>query len=191
MTPLEKRTFRALWCPPRFTTLLFVAFDISSFFVQLVGGATAARAIRDKGLTDEERREKQNKGRSTMRLGLSLQLICFILFAVVGTRFILISRRWAGTPLRYGSGKVRWQRLNWTVNGAATLILVGLKRNRALLGVFSLADLVQIRTIYRMFEFSKVGEKPNYILSHEWLFWVLDGLPILSRYIQSLAIDLC
>lgn len=149
MTPREERTFKTLWCPPRFTTLLFVAFDIGSFFIQLMGAASAARAIRDKGLTDAERREKQDKGRSTMRVGLALQLICFILFAVVGTRFILISRRWAGTPLRYGPPHVRWERLNWAVNGAATLILVGLtrisilrscERNHHLLYALNLAD---------------------------------------------------
>lgn len=61
-----------------------------------------------------------------MRLGLVLQLICFVLFAVVAARFVILSRRWAGRPLRYGDPHVRWERLNWAVNAAAALILVGL-----------------------------------------------------------------
>jgi hypothetical protein len=82
-----------LWCPPRFVTLLFIAFDIDSFLIQLGGASSRARAIRDDKLTSEERREKQDSGRSIMRLGLILQLICFILFAFVGKRFVVISRR--------------------------------------------------------------------------------------------------
>ncbi|KAF2689013.1 RTA1-domain-containing protein [Lentithecium fluviatile CBS 122367] len=163
VTPTERRNFRTLWCPPRYVSLFFIAFDIGSFCIQFMGASAAASAVTDDKLSEEERREKSERGRSIMRVGLVLQLLCFMLFAVIGTRFIIISRRWAGTPPRYGRPYVRWERLNWAVNAAATLIL--------------------IRTVYRMFEFSKVDGASNYVLANEWLFWVLEGLPMLIALI--------
>ena len=51
--------------------------------------------MNDDSLSAEERRDKREKGLSVMRIGLGLQLICFALFAFVGARFLLVSRRWS------------------------------------------------------------------------------------------------
>ena len=125
VTPGEHRTFSTLWCPPSRVSLLFVAFDLASFFVQLLGASSSAQAMNDDSLSAEERRDKREKGLSVMRICLGLQLICFALFAFVGARFLVVSRRWGDRTLPYGDLHAKWEHLSWTVNGAATLILVG------------------------------------------------------------------
>lgn len=43
-----------------------------------------------------------------------------------------------------------------------------------------------MRTVYRLFEFAGARDAPGYILSHEWLFWVLEGLPMLGAWVSIL-----
>lgn len=125
VTPREHRTYRTLWCPPQRVSLFLVAFDLGSFLIQLLGAFSSAQAMQDKKLTEDERRDKREKGTTIMRIGLVLQVMCFVLFAVMGIRFLIVSRRWAGQALPYGDLHTMWKRLIWAVNVAATLILVG------------------------------------------------------------------
>ena len=124
VTPREHRTYRTLWCPPQRVSLFLVAFDLGSFLIQLLGASSSAQAMQDKKLTEDERRDKRETRLTIMRIGLVLQVACFVLFAVVGIRFLIVSRRWAGQPLPHGDPGSRWKRLIRAVNVAATLILV-------------------------------------------------------------------
>jgi hypothetical protein len=67
----------------------------------------------------------QELGISALKLGFALQLVCFGMFVVVSTRFLLVSRRWIRRVLRYSApaGASRSQ-LNWAVNIATPAITV-------------------------------------------------------------------
>ncbi|KAF2651334.1 RTA1-domain-containing protein, partial [Lophiostoma macrostomum CBS 122681] len=160
VAPVTERSFRVLWCPPRFITIFFVAFDLGSFFIQLIGASSVGSASLDKSLGASERDKRTRDGQSILKFGLVLQLICFGIFTVIGIRFIAISRRWSEIPLRHGAPHVQWQRLNWTVNISAFLIMV--------------------RAIYRIFDFTGNRGSPSYAQSHEWTFWLFDALPVLA-----------
>jgi|SRR3954469_21987178 len=122
---MEDRNTRTLWCPPHLITPIFVVFDLGAFFIQFLGACAVGAAYSSKELTAGQREEKMRKGRSALQLGLVLQLICFGLFAVVGTRLIVVSRRWLDKDVPYGAPRAQWRRLNWTVNVTATIIMVG------------------------------------------------------------------
>jgi ABC-type anion transport system duplicated permease subunit len=126
VAPAEDRNVATLWCPPRLITAIFVSFDLGAFFIQFLGACSVGAAYSSRGLTAGQKEDKTQSGLSTLRLGLVLQLICFGLFAIVGMRLLVVSRRWLDKPLRYGAPRAKWTRLNWTVNGAATVIMVSL-----------------------------------------------------------------
>lgn len=124
VTPVEKRTLWTLWCPPRFLTAIFVLFDLGSFFVQFLGACAVGAAYTGKDLSAEQREDGTENGLAVLKLGLVLQLVCFGIFAVVGARFLVVSRRWAGRASPYNAEKPSWRRLSWMVNLSATLITV-------------------------------------------------------------------
>jgi hypothetical protein len=127
VTPVESHNVRTLWCPARFVTSLFVSFDLGSFFIQLLGAGAVGTAYASKSLSTKDRQDKIQSGVATLKLGFSLQLICFALFVVVGARFLYVSRRWAGKPLRYsGPSQPNWTQLNWVINAATFAITVRL-----------------------------------------------------------------
>ena len=55
-------------------------------------------------------------------MGLVLQLVCFLLFAVVGVHFLVVSKTWRVPFSR--ARRSQWQRLNLAINVAATLITI-------------------------------------------------------------------
>lgn len=125
VTPPESHNVCTLWCPSRFVTPLFVAFDIGSFLIQLLGAGAVGTAYASKSLSGMERRDKIHSGTAALKLGFTLQLICFGLFLIIGARFLYVSRRWAGKPLRYtASVQHKWARLNWAINAATLAITV-------------------------------------------------------------------
>jgi RTA1 like protein len=132
-TPLDKLKFRTLWCPPRFITPIFVTFDLLSFLVQLLGVSAVGEAFQDKTLTPDERLRQTKGGLRILRLGLLLQLACFGIFAIIGFRFLVVSKRWnVLSATAEGVQEHGWRRVNLAVNGAATLIMVSyLSQSRA------------------------------------------------------------
>ncbi|CAI6333581.1 unnamed protein product [Periconia digitata] len=110
--------------PPRFSTIFFVAFDLASFLIQLLGGSFMTTANRNQKLSPNEREEQRNNGRNILRFGLFLQVIRFSLFALVTVQFIIVSRHWDGCIDRRISSSMSWIRLNWAVTTSAFLILV-------------------------------------------------------------------
>lgn len=126
VTPPESHNIRTLWCPSRFVTPLFVAFDIGSFLIQLLGAGAVGTAYASKSLSGTERHNKIQSGIAALKLGFTLQLICFGLFIVIGARFLYVSRCWTGKPLRYTApAQHKWARLNWAINAATLAITVG------------------------------------------------------------------
>jgi hypothetical protein len=125
VTPLGCHNVRTLWCSARFATPIFIGFDLGSFFIQLLGAGTVGTAYTSKTLSAEDRQSKTRTGLAALKLGFALQLVCFGMFILVGTRFLYVSRRWAGKPLPYAVPKgANWARLNWAVNLAAVAITV-------------------------------------------------------------------
>lgn len=125
VTPPERHHLRTLWCSARFVTPLFICFDLGSFFIQLLGAGAVGTAYTSKTLTPAAQQDKIRTGLAALKLGFALQLGCFGLFFVIGTRFLCVSRRWAGTPLCYAAPSgANWTRLNWAVNVAAIAITV-------------------------------------------------------------------
>lgn len=118
---------RTLWCSARFVTPLFICFDLGSFLIQLLGAGAVGTAYASKSLAAENRQERIKTGLSVLKVGFALQLICFGMFAIIGTRFLYVSRRWTGKSLRYSAPKgFNWARLNWAVNVATIAITVRL-----------------------------------------------------------------
>lgn len=127
ITPLDGHNFRTLWCCPRLVTPFFICFDLGSFFIQLLGAGAVGAAYTTKTLPVVDRQDKIRTGLGILRCGFALQLICFSIFVVVGIRFLWVSLRWAGRPLRYQAPLgANWIRLNWAVNLATIAITVSL-----------------------------------------------------------------
>lgn len=99
--------------------------DLSSFFIQLLGASAAGTAYSNQELSAAQRDNQARAGLAALKLGFALQLVCFGLFAVVGTRFLVVSRYWTRQPLRYTAPLgANWTLLLWTVNAATIAITV-------------------------------------------------------------------
>jgi hypothetical protein len=82
VVPQRFQTWKTLWVPPRRITLVFVGFDVFSFFIQVVGGAMVAAA---------STRSKAETGKNIVLVGLGLQLATFgfFVFATVRLNWML------------------------------------------------------------------------------------------------------
>lgn len=125
VTPPNAHRFRLLWFPSRFVTIIFVLFDLGSFFIQLLGAGAMGTAYSSETLPPHEQEEKARKGLAALRLGLGLQMICFGAFAIVSTKFLIVSRCWGKMPLRYTAASTSSRRhLIWVVYVSAILLMV-------------------------------------------------------------------
>ena len=115
ISPYAKLNFKSLWVPPRWITPIFVSFDAVTFFIQMVGISAAATAIHGPGDVDID---QLNNGLKVAKIGLILQMICFLFFAIIGIHFLFASRKWSVPLSRAKRGQ--WQRLNMAINVAAT-----------------------------------------------------------------------
>jgi hypothetical protein len=160
--PTESLNFGTLWCWPRWITASFVAFDLFSFLVQLVGASQISRQYevdRDGERTISQSEREALPGRVILILGLVMQMLCFLTFSIISMRYFYISRRrWSAHDL--GDMKL-WRNLSYTINLSSVLIA--------------------LRAVYRTMEIphdSTYGLR--YLQSHEWCFWVFDAAPILA-----------
>ncbi|EOA86847.1 uncharacterized protein SETTUDRAFT_19367 [Exserohilum turcica Et28A] len=158
--PAEALNFKTLWCWPEWITPTFVAFDLFSFVIQLIGAAQISRhydhsPAGDRTISISER--KALPGRIILVLGLVLQMTCFISFSVVSIRYFYVSRHWSAQDL----GDMHlWRKLSYTINLSSVLIA--------------------LRAIYRTMEIPHDREYGlQYLQRHEWCFWVFDAVPIL------------
>jgi hypothetical protein len=157
--PAHALSFKTLWCYPRYITPTFVIFDLISFLIQLVGGGLISYSYNhdtSSSRTIEGTEAKLYSGRIILVLGLILQMLCFLSFAIIALRYFVISRAWRA----YDLGDFHlWRKMSWMINAAATLIT--------------------LRAIYRTLEIPHDRNSGlKYLQSHEWCFWVFDALPI-------------
>lgn len=178
VTPRDQLNARTLWCPPRWITPVFVLFDLFSFLIQLVGIAQVGSAFKEN-VDPQKQQEDLQDGLHVLKSGLVLQLVGFSIFALLGIRFFLISRKWMAPD-----GSASWRKLNLAVNGATTLITVRLVK---VYTPVSRTDKQQLRAIYRVFEFTGTakGATKNYLNTHEWVFWVCDAIPIFGKLMSQ------
>lgn len=158
VVPPRDRTFRLLWAPARWLTPIFVAFDILSLLLQLVGALMLTRA----DPMDEDFDDQIDRGRLIAVVGVVIQLVAFGFFTIVAGRFHSISKRFAGkTPELLSDSqqsldssvessrpkpRMNWRHLLWAVIVSCGLILV--------------------RSVYRLVEF--IEGKEGYIMNNEW-----------------------
>jgi succinate dehydrogenase/fumarate reductase cytochrome b subunit len=111
---------RYLWVPVRWITTIFVTFDILSFLVQFLGLASLAASVTSND-NDQTLIDKVEKSLRIVKLGLIVQLLCFVVFTVVGVRMLMVNKRWRAQWPDTG----RWKQLNWAINCACALLVVG------------------------------------------------------------------
>ncbi|KAI0386241.1 RTA1-domain-containing protein [Hypomontagnella monticulosa] len=168
VVPAQERTTRLLWIPPRWITPIFVAFDVLSLIVQLIG----AVAVSSTKATDENAANKLKIGKDVALAGLTLQIVAFGLFTIIAARFHFTSQRFEArlqsrlenadrgrsVYVKGSSRKInpQWRRLLYAINASCVLIL--------------------IRSVFRVVEFA---EGPTgTVMQQEWFMYVLDTLPI-------------
>ncbi|KAI1374674.1 RTA1 like protein-domain-containing protein [Hypoxylon crocopeplum] len=138
VVPAQERTTRLLWVPPRWVTPIFVAFDVISLLVQLIG----AVMVSSTKATDENAADKLKRGKNIALTGLALQILAFGLFTIVAVRFHFTSRRFEASlrsrlePAESGKGvfvkgssrriNPSWKRLLYVINLSCILILIGI-----------------------------------------------------------------
>ncbi|KAI2612487.1 RTA1-domain-containing protein [Hypoxylon fragiforme] len=146
VVPAHERTTRLLWIPPRWVTPIFVAFDVVSLIIQLIGTARTSRSPR----------------------GLALQIGAFGVFTVVAARFYFTSRRFEEGRQSRGLDEVdvgnrgifrkgssqninpSWRRLLHVINASCVMILV--------------------RSVFRVVEFAEGGH--GTVMQHEYLSYL-------------------
>lgn len=94
-----------------------MGFDISAFLVQFFGLLVLAGAATGNKSPPDIATAVEN-GERILKLGLIIQLLCFGIFAVIGLRFIIVSRDW------HVQNGTEWRPLAWAINTCATIIMV-------------------------------------------------------------------
>ena len=113
-TPPEYMNKRTLWIPPRWITPIFVCCDVVAFVVQLLGAASTLNTHSDA---------VQQRGKDIVRVGLSLQILCFGFFLIISFRFHFVAAHFRE------KGKIgRCIKLLWAINFASTCVFVCLPR---------------------------------------------------------------
>jgi hypothetical protein len=170
LVPRRDRTFRLLWAPARWLTLIFVAFDIFALLLQLAGALALTRA----DPLSSDFKKQVDLGRIIAVIGVIIQLGAFGVFTIIAARFHSVSRRFGGPPEPLADGaqvnkpsllqstrsrlQNSWKSELWAVNFSCLFILV--------------------RSIYRLIEF--IEGRDGYLLNHEWPLYVLDAVPMLA-----------
>lgn len=130
VTPASKLKARVLFVPPRWITPIFVSFDLLAFLIQLLGLGSVGAAYETNGPIDQE---QVDHGLGILRFGLIAQVLCFGIFAVIGFRFLQVSRSF-GVDYRGRDEPLpdpKWQRLSLALNASATLIMVRMLKEYA------------------------------------------------------------
>ena len=188
VTPQDTLQIRQLWCPPRFVALSFILPCLFSAFVQLLGASTVGAAYASRTSTASLRQT----GYIALKIGLGMQLVVFGTFAIVGIRFLFLSRRWTDRSMPYTPRPgAPWRWLNWSIQLVATVITVSWVITYRTMETTYQND--QARAIYRVADLLDAGgDEPGYLSRYEWPFWVCDFLPMLGTHSRIiLAIKLC
>ncbi|CAG7564901.1 unnamed protein product [Fusarium equiseti] len=103
--------------------------------------------------SDNWQGEMERIGVKVLIAGLSFQLVAFTLFLCVFRRFHVLANRMAVDTAPKG-----WEKV--------------------VLSVYISSILIMVRCLFRVIEFA--GGRDSYALSHEWLFWIFESLPMVG-----------
>jgi hypothetical protein len=118
VTPPDSHQFRLVWCSTRFVVPALVISGLISALIQLMGACFFVTTYRESHLGIFP-------ALNAVRIGLTLQLVVLVIFAVVGMRFIYVSRRWINQPLAFSPRPgSNWSWLIWAVCMAIAAIIV-------------------------------------------------------------------
>jgi hypothetical protein len=84
-----------------------------AFLIQLAGIADVGSTY-TSNKAPKDRATQFDHGLHVLKFGLIVQLLCFAIFAVIGLRFVLVSRKWVENSTTF---EMRWKRCSWMVNG--------------------------------------------------------------------------
>ena len=122
VTPETHRGFKHLWLPARFLALFFIFWDIVSFCIQVLALLIVFSQISKKDQDAAAVTKTAKTGYNILKVGFIMQMCVFGVFAMLATRFMIVSKQW-----RYDwpeGGSSSWRTLAWTVTGASLLIFV-------------------------------------------------------------------
>ncbi|TGZ78915.1 hypothetical protein EX30DRAFT_124370 [Ascodesmis nigricans] len=142
----EKRVFRI---PAHRITLLFLAGDIFSFLIQMVG--TNLLVSSDPTASEFE------MGQNILIAGLAVQTGVFLLFIILTIRFEHNYTRAFGSDLDFEEGRERWRKFMRVINICCVCIV--------------------IRSIFRLAEFAM--PYPGVLVRYEAPFYLLEAVPML------------
>ena len=94
-----------------------MGFDTSAFLIQFLGLVAVAGAVTGNKSTQETETAIAS-GLRILRFGLVIQLMCFGIFAIIGLRFIVVSKHW------HVQNGTEWRSLAWAINACAAIIMV-------------------------------------------------------------------
>lgn len=157
VVPPRDRSFRLLWAPARWLTPVFVAFDVLSLLMQLVG----ALMLTSSDPLASDFQATIDRGRLIGVAGVVIQLIAFGFFSIVAARFHWVSKRFGAAPEQL-----------FDTNGSqkpSTILSkfkFGLGWKHLLLSVNISCILILVRSIFRLIEFIEGNE--GYTMMNEW-----------------------
>jgi hypothetical protein len=158
VVPPRDRTFRMLWAPARWLTPIFVAFDILSLLLQLIGALMLTQA----DPASEDFTDQIDRGRLIAVVGVVIQIVAFGFFTIVAGRFHAISKRFddrTHEPLSDSH-----QSLSSSVRKPG--FPVQMNWRHLLLAIIVSCGLILIRSVYRLVEF--IEGREGYIMNNEW-----------------------
>ena len=128
VTPVSHRGFKKIWVPVRFVALLFITFDMLSFFIQCIGIFVLIAHLTREDSTVDQRSRTLRMIYNILRVGFVMQIITFGFFMLISLRFMFVSKTWRYDWPNGASGT--WRKLAWTVTGSAALITVSTLNRR-------------------------------------------------------------
>ncbi|KAH6698508.1 RTA1 like protein-domain-containing protein [Leptodontidium sp. 2 PMI_412] len=108
VTPKAYCNATSLWVTPRYMTPVFVACDVISFLIQVVGGVSSV-----------SNGSAKKRGYTIMKIGLAVQLLAFGFFIVISFRFHVFSKKF-----RDSWPNTTWVQFLWAINIGCCLIFV-------------------------------------------------------------------
>jgi len=153
VTPEERRNFKNLWVPARFITPIFVILDIIGFLIMFIGLGGMAASVTNDDIKSDPKKLKSTVDNAliALKVGLVLQLICFLIFTLLASRFIMVSKRW-----RNQWPDAKWRKFALVICAACFFLL--------------------IRSVFRVFEFTH--DKKSDFFKWEWPIYIFDLLPM-------------
>jgi hypothetical protein len=160
VTPDQKRGLRYTWVPARWFSTIFISLDFVAFLIQCIGIFALIANAAKKDLTLDQQKAALKLTYDILKVGFMMQVANFSVFVFIALRFMIASNSYKFDWPDAGTEKQgQWRTIAWIVIANGFLIVA--------------------RAVYRGVQFT-INNGDNYLQSHEWTFYVLDFLPIIS-----------